>query len=542
VSKGAEVTTMKIKTRFIAVNALIVAVALAAVTAACLVKFSQELKRVAGVSQEARIKTFWELLKHKGNDIDIVEGRLKIGDYTVNGNFELPDRLKELCDGTATIFMGDERISTNVIKPDGSRAVGTKLTGPAYEAVFKKGVPYRGEAEILGAPYFTAYDPIRNARGDIVGVLYVGVKKSEFFAAYHHLQMVVASIVAVILLLACLISAFAVSRLFKPLNRMHDLLKDIAEGEGDLTRRLDYRRQDEIGEMCTSFNLFMDKLYTIVSRVAGTTSQLAAAALQVQGSSNQIAEGADKVAQQSATVATASEEMALTSSEIAQNCLLAADEARQATDSAQTGSVVVEQTINKMNSVSEQVMAAARTVESLGQRSDEIGEIIGVIEDIADQTNLLALNAAGEAARAGDQGRGFAVVADEVRALAERTTKATRRIADMIATIQKETNAAVISIKQGVEEVEAGASEAHRSGDALRDILRQIDALNRQFNQIATAAEEQTSTTSEISRSMHQITDIVHDTAKGTQDAAAAAMLLNQLAQTLQSLVGQFRL
>jgi len=542
VSKGAEVTTMKIKTRFIAVNALIVAVALAAVTAACLVKFSQELKRVAGVSQEARIKTFWELLKHKGNDIDIVEGRLKIGDYTVNGNFELPDRLKELCDGTATIFMGDERISTNVIKPDGSRAVGTKLTGPAYEAVFKKGVPYRGEAEILGAPYFTAYDPIRNARGDIVGVLYVGVKKSEFFAAYHHLQMVVASIVAVILLLACLISAFAVSRLFKPLNRMHDLLKDIAEGEGDLTRRLDYRRQDEIGEMCTSFNLFMDKLYTIVSRVAGTTSQLAAAALQVQGSSNQIAEGADKVAQQSATVATASEEMALTSSEIAQNCLLAADEARQATDSAQTGSVVVEQTINKMNSVSEQVMAAARTVESLGQRSDEIGEIIGVIEDIADQTNLLALNAAVEAARAGDQGRGFAVVADEVRALAERTTKATRRIADMIATIQKETNAAVISIKQGVEEVEAGASEAHRSGDALRDILRQIDALNRQFNQIATAAEEQTSTTSEISRSMHQITDIVHDTAKGTQDAAAAAMLLNQLAQTLQSLVGQFRL
>jgi methyl-accepting chemotaxis protein len=195
-----------------------------------------------------------------------------------------------------------------------------------------------------------------------------------------------------------------------------------------------------------------------------------------------------------------------------------------------------------MNRVSEQVMAAAKTVESLGQRSDEIGEIIGAIEDIADQTNLLALNAAIEAARAGEQGRGFAVVADEVRALAERTTKATRRIGDMITAIQKETTAAVISIKQGVDEVKGGAGEALRSGAALEDILYRIDALTRQFNQIATAAEQQTSTTCEISRSMHQITDIVHDTAKGTRDSAAAASQLNLLAQELHTLVGQFRL
>ncbi|BCS52228.1 methyl-accepting chemotaxis protein [Geobacter sp. SVR] len=533
---------MKVRTKFIVGNTFIVTVALIAAIIACLVSFQHELQRQAAVSQEARIKTLWELLHGKGSEFRVAEGKLYVGDYLLNGNFELPDKLKEICGGTATIFMGDERVSTNVVKPDGSRAIGTRLSGPARETVIVEGKPYRGEAEILGTPYFTAYDPIRNVRGETIGVLYVGVKKSEFYAAYHRLEIVISIIVGVILLGGVVTSYLMIRWMFEPFNRMHDLLVEVAQGNGDLTRRLDYCKQDEIGEMSSSFNTFMDKLQAIIGRVAVTTDHLAAAALQVQGSSGQIAEGTDKVAQQSAAVATAGEEMASTSSEIARNCLQAAEEARQATDSAQSGSAIVEQTITTMNKVSEQVMAAAKTVESLGKRSDEIGEIIGAIEDIADQTNLLALNAAIEAARAGEQGRGFAVVADEVRALAERTTKATRRIAEMITMIQQETNAAVVSIKQGVDQVEAGAGEALRSGAALEDILGRIDALTRQFNQIATAAEEQTSTTCEISRSMHEITGIVHGTARGTQDSAAAAAQLNLLAQELHSLVGQFRL
>ncbi len=533
---------MKVRTKFVVGNTIIVAVALVATVIACLVSFERELRRQASLSQEARIRTFWELMHSKGSDIRVMDNKLLVGDYVLNGNFELPDKLKEIYGGTATIFMGDERVSTNVVKPDGNRAIGTRLSGPAYDAVIKEGKPYRGEAEILGTPYFTAYDPIRTAQGETIGALYVGIKKSEFYAAYHQLQQTIAVIAGVILLGSVLVSCVVIRRLFTPFNHMHDLLVEVAQGNGDLTRRLDYRKQDEIGEISASFNTFMDKLHAIIGQVAGTTSQLAAAALQVQGSSGQIAEGTDKVAQQSAMVATAGEEMASTSSEIAQNCLLAADEARKATDSAQSGSAIVDQTITKMNRVSEQVMAAAKTVEGLGQRSDEIGEIIGAIEDIADQTNLLALNAAIEAARAGDQGRGFAVVADEVRALAERTTKATHSIAEMITAIQKETNSAVISIKQGVDEVEAGAGEALRSGEALKDILRRIDALTQQFNQIATAAEQQTGTTCEISKSMLQITDIVHDTAKGTQDAATAATQLNLLAQNLQTLVGEFKL
>ena len=162
------------------------------------------------------------------------------------------------------------------------------------------------------------------------------------------------------------------------------------------------------------------------------------------------------------------------------------------------------------------------------QRSDQIGEIIGTIEDIADQTNLLALNAAIEAARAGEQGRGFAVVADEVRALAERTTRATREIGEMIKAIQKETKGAVAAMEQGVHQVETGTEEAARSGQALQDILAQVNDVAMQVNQIATAAEEQTATTSEISSNMLQITEVVQQTSHGAHESATAAAQLER--------------
>ncbi len=533
---------MKVRTKFITINTVIVAVALAATTATCLIRFEGELRRQAQASQESRLKTLWELLKAKGTDFRIADGKLLAGDYVLNGNVELPDKLKEISGGTATVFMGDERVSTNVVKPDGSRAIGTKLTGPAYEAVITRGASYRGEADILGIPYFTAYDPIRNARGEVIGILYVGVEKAEFYAAYNHLKVVIAAICCGILLLAGFLSHLTIHSLFIPLNRMHDLLKDMAEGEGDLTKRLDHRKRDEIGAMCASFNTFMDKLHGTIAKVSGITGQLAAAAVQVQGTSQQIAHGTQRVSSQSTGIATAAEEMAATSTEIAHNCVVAVAEARNTTESARAGVAVVESTISNMDTIARRVTTAARTVEALGRRSDEIGEIIGTIEDIADQTNLLALNAAIEAARAGEQGRGFAVVADEVRALAERTTRATGTIGEMIAAVQSETGSAVASMKQGVEDVAAGTKEARRSGDALGEILQLIGNVTSQINQIATAAEQQTATTREISGNMLLITDVVRETAGGAQDSAAAAEQLSRQALDLKTLVGQFRL
>lgn len=159
--------------------------------------------------REACIKTFWQLLSDKGTDFRIVDGKLMAGTYPVNGNFELPDKVQEICGGVATVFMGDERVSTNVLNAEGKRALGTRLEGPAYEAVFKLGKSYRGEAAILGVPYLTAYDPIRDRTGKIIGVLFVGGKKSESLSSLTdlktHLTLTLSGMVAVYLVFMVLL-------------------------------------------------------------------------------------------------------------------------------------------------------------------------------------------------------------------------------------------------------------------------------------------------------------------------------------------------
>ncbi|MDO9308883.1 MAG: methyl-accepting chemotaxis protein, partial [Deltaproteobacteria bacterium] len=262
----------------------------------------------------------------------------------------------------------------------------------------------------------------------------------------------------------------------------------------------------------------------------------------LRANAEQIASGSDHMAAEAVTVATASEEMAATSNNIASNCSLAVESANQACNAATSGAAIIQKTVEGMARIAAKVQDSARTVETLGVKSEQIGAIIGTIEDIADQTNLLALNAAIEAARAGEQGRGFAVVADEVRALAERTTRATREIGDMIKSIQGETRNAVSAMEEGVSEVEKGTSDAARSGHALSEILEQVNEVTGQINQIATAAEEQTATTNEISGNMQRITGVVQQTASSSQITADAAARLSGLAQELQQIVDRFRL
>jgi len=310
--------------------------------------------------------------------------------------------------------------------------------------------------------------------------------------------------------------------------------------DGDLTLNVETKGSSQC--VLVAMREMVNNLRQIVSQVSQSADSIATASKQMHSSAEQIADSAEKVVNQAVTVATAGEEMSATSGDIAQNCQMAAEGAQRAAQSAQNGATVVDKTVTVMNQISDKVQESAKTVESLGARSDQIGAIIGTIEDIADQTNLLALNAAIEAARAGEQGRGFAVVADEVRALAERTTRATREIGEMIKAIQSETKGAVVAMEQGVKQVETGTIEASKSGGALREILEQINDVAMQVNQIATAAEEQTATTGEISSNMQQITEVVQQTSQGAQESAAAAAQLNGNAEELQRLVRQFKL
>ncbi len=180
---------MKKISKFLYLNVAIIVAAIAILTVFSLVQMRAEALSQANNMQENQIRTFWELLSAKGRDFRVVDGKLMAGDYVINGNYELPDKIHKIFGSTASILMGDLRVSTNIRKEDGSRAVGTRLTGRAYDAIFREGKPYRGEAMILGVPYFTAYDPIKNDKGEIIGALYVGVTKSEFFSTYDRLTI-----------------------------------------------------------------------------------------------------------------------------------------------------------------------------------------------------------------------------------------------------------------------------------------------------------------------------------------------------------------
>ena len=359
-------------------------------------------------------------------------------------------------------------------------------------------------------------------------------------AAYSRSMKITALLLLSSIVFAALVAFFVI----RGITRSSGMLSAAAGrmARGDLTARIEGMADDEMGRIGTAFNAMSEAFGGLIGQVAQTSGRIATAATQVYSTSEMMATGAEQVASQATTVATAGEEMSATSGDIAANCGMAAEASRRASRQALDGATVVEGTVTIMNRIAERVKATSVTIGSLGERSDQIGAIIGTIEDIADQTNLLALNAAIEAARAGEQGRGFAVVADEVRALAERTTRATREIGDMIKAIQNETKAAVLAMDESVQNVEAGRMESDRSGASIQGILQQIGEVATQINQIATAAEEQTATTSEISSNMLQITEVVHGTARGAHESAQAARQLNTIAEELQRLVGQFKL
>ncbi|MDR3581041.1 MAG: methyl-accepting chemotaxis protein [Oryzomonas sp.] len=312
--------------------------------------------------------------------------------------------------------------------------------------------------------------------------------------------------------------------------------------DGDLSVSVESGRRDELGIMMGAMHRMSLSLRELITKVKDASESINQVSAEVSNSASQTADASQRMSERAGTVGTASEELAATALGIADNCHTAHNESRQANDSVLSSSAIVRETIKGMAVISDMVKSSAATVEKLGSRSDQIGEIIATIQDIADQTNLLALNAAIEAARAGDHGRGFAVVAGEVRTLAGRTAAATKEIESMIGSIQQDSRNAVTAMEAGVTVVEQGTADSARSDAALREILGQIDMVVNHVSQIATTAEEQTATTNEISSHILQISQMVEETSRYARDSSHEAKRLSGLSRELQLLVGKFKL
>lgn len=347
---------------------------------------------------------------------------------------------------------------------------------------------------------------------------------------------------AIGILACCGLALFIVNKVVKGLAIVVERIKDVAQGEGDLTKRIEVQNDDELGELSKWFNTFMDKLQEIISQVAQSTEHIASATEEISSSATQSSQAAETQKDQTNQVSTAMQEMSSTVLQVSENSNKAAESARQAGEIAKNGGTIVSQTVSVIQGLATSTRDTATKIQELGKSSDQIGQIIGVIDDIADQTNLLALNAAIEAARAGEQGRGFAVVADEVRKLAERTTQATKEIAKMIKTIQEETQRAVDAMESGTKNVEEGVSSATKAGEALRDIIHASDQVGEMITHIATAATEQSSATEQVNSNMEQIAKLVQESAIGAQQSAKACADLSNLALDMQALVGRFKL
>ncbi|MCC6141035.1 MAG: methyl-accepting chemotaxis protein [Nitrospira sp.] len=379
--------------------------------------------------------------------------------------------------------------------------------------------------------------------GDTLGALIINSRMSIAKDNSDKALMNTVGIMAgMVLLIVGLTYMLLRSLVLKPIHEMASISKDIAQGEGDLTKRVPIHGSDEISTLGGYFNQFIEKLQAMIGKVAHVTDKVASASVELSATAEEISKGTDSLTSRASQTAAAVEEMNATVSQVAQNSGKAATLAQETVKTAKDGGSVVSDTISGMQQLSDAVSSSATIISELGKSSDQIGEIVRVIEDIADQTNLLALNAAIEAARAGEQGRGFAVVADEVRKLAERTTKATKEIGDMIRQIQQDTRGAVESMQEGTVKVTSGVDLVNRTGEALARIVEMVSESADMIRQIAVASEEQSVATQQIANDIENVAKVTKESASGANESAKASHDLSQLATELQGIVGSFKL
>ncbi|MGM0449681.1 MAG: methyl-accepting chemotaxis protein [Pseudomonadota bacterium] len=354
------------------------------------------------------------------------------------------------------------------------------------------------------------------------------------------IRTVVQTLVMIVIIVG--IVALLTQRLVtRPIRNVQGALQDIARGEGDLTQRLDVSRGDEVGAVAGAFNGFVSKIQELVREVVSTADHINDSTESLQTLSARTASGVNNQRAETDQVATAMNEMGSTAHGVAESANNAAEATQKADDEGVRARDVVQEATEAIRTLAREIEDGANVINELDQAVNDITSMVDDISGIAEQTNLLALNAAIEAARAGEQGRGFAVVADEVRNLASRTQTSTGEINEKIQKLQDGAQRAVSVMQQSQERGETTVEKASEAEESLGHVREAVSTINEMNVQIASAAEEQTTTVEEINQSLQKIVEVAEAAAKDTQSTEAASEDLSRLAGELRQLVGNFR-
>jgi methyl-accepting chemotaxis protein len=452
------------------------------------------------------------------------DGKLVLGTTAINGRNDLVDAVKDVTGATATVFLGDTRIATNVKNPDGTRGTGTKLAGgPVHDTVLRDGRTYRGTATILGQQYLTVYEPIQDAKGQPLGILYVGAPLTEAQAFMSKITRDAVIGALVIALVTGLGYLWVLRGTIRPIAVLAKAMRRIADGALDCAVPFN-RRTDQIGEMARALLLLRDtsaRAQTLeeeaaAARVRADTERKTALAGMADRIESETTSVMREVDTRTAAMSATAEEMSASATRTGASAQGAADASARALADAQTVASAAEQlsasireigsrTAQSTEIVSHAVTAGRETratIETLNEEVARIGAVADMIGEIAAKTNLLALNATIEAARAGEAGKGFAVVASEVKALATQTAQSTQQIARHIAQVRSATGASVAAVVR---------------------IEQTIDEINTIASSIAAAVEEQGAATAEIARNVTETASAAHEMTNRTAEVLAEA-------------------
>ncbi|AZD31391.1 methyl-accepting chemotaxis protein [Pseudomonas chlororaphis] len=469
--------------------------------------------------------------RHAGQSIGVVGGDLSLQTLVETLNALDFDGM-----GYAFLVSADGKI---LVHPD--KALVMKSLSEAYPQNTPRISGDFSEIEVEGKTRIVTFTPIKGLPS-VNWYIGLSVDKDKAFSMLSEFRAsaIVATVIAVAIIIALL--GMLIRVLMQPLHVMTRAMQDIADGEGDLTRRLAIQNQDEFGILGTAFNRFVERIHGSIREVSSATEHVNEVALRVVSASNSSMLNSDEQASRTNSVAAAINQLGAAAQEIARNAAQASQQASDARSLAEDGQQVVDRSILAMNQLSDMISASSSNIETLNSKTVNIGQILEVITSISQQTNLLALNAAIEAARAGEAGRGFAVVADEVRNLAHRTQESAQQVQTMIEELQVGARESVITMSNSQRHSQDSVEIANQAGERLNSVTQRIGEIDGMNQSVATATEEQTSVVESINMDITEINTLNQEGVENLQSTLRACSDLEQQAARLKQLVGSFRI